>query len=370
MWTLPSRMAIQAACRCVRCCPPLPCSLTVSVTNACNAQCRTCQISKLSADADALRLEEYDRIFASISKRLFWATLTGGEPSLRNDLPDIVASLVKHSHPAVITLPTNGMLPDKILSHVQSMLPILNKTRLLVNVSLDGDPALHNDIRGSDRSYDNAQKTLANLKLLSQEDARLSVGIHTVISRFNAEHFADFFDTMVAMRPHSYVAELAAHRTELNNAGLDIEPKQSHANQALCMLQQDCLQQKRTPLLGIVHAGRQAYYRYLMSYFKQPREIWPCYAGSMTAHLAADGVVWCCGVRGLEMGNVRNQDYDFVRVWKSEQAQAVRHQIRKEHCHCTLANAAYINMLMSPTNWLALGARMFGFAFFENNHQR
>jgi hypothetical protein len=45
------------------------------------------------------------------------------------------------------------------------------------------------------------------------------------------------------------------------------------------------------------------------------------------------------------MGFLREQDYDFQEVWKSEQASKVRKYIKDGNCACPLANQAYSNIL-------------------------
>jgi hypothetical protein len=48
------------------------------------------------------------------------------------------------------------------------------------------------------------------------------------------------------------------------------------------------------------------------------------------------------------MGNLRDFDYDFMRIWHSDTATATRNYIGDGLCHCPLANQAYSNILCSP----------------------
>ena len=43
-------------------------------------------------------------------------TFTGGEPFLRKDLDEMVISAYRHCRPEVITIPTNGLLTDRVSS--------------------------------------------------------------------------------------------------------------------------------------------------------------------------------------------------------------------------------------------------------------
>jgi hypothetical protein len=68
-------------------------------------------------------------------------------------------------------------------------------------------------------------------------------------------------------------------------------------------------------------------------------------AGIASAQIAPNGDVWTCCIRAEAMGNLREHDYDFARVWRTAKAQQLRRSIKAGECHCPLANASYTNML-------------------------
>jgi len=57
--------------------------------------------------------------------------------------------------------------------------------------------------------------------------------------------------------------------------------------------------------------------------------------------------VWPCCVLGYDksMGNLRESEYSFRKIWFSERADKVREYIRNQNCSCPLANAHYTNIL-------------------------
>ena len=65
-----------------------------------------------------MTVEEWDKVFANLGRTPFYITFTGGEPFLRNDLDDMVISAYRHCRPSVITIPTNGLLTDRIAERV------------------------------------------------------------------------------------------------------------------------------------------------------------------------------------------------------------------------------------------------------------
>jgi hypothetical protein len=68
-------------------------------------------------------------------------------------------------------------------------------------------------------------------------------------------------------------------------------------------------------------------------------------AGIASAQIAPNGDVWTCCIRAESMGNLREHDYDFAKVWRTAKAQLLRRSIKAGECYCPLANAAYTNML-------------------------
>ena len=48
------------------------------------------------------------------------------------------------------------------------------------------------------------------------------------------------------------------------------------------------------------------------------------------------------------MGNVRDYDYDFKKIWFSKEADEIREWIRKNKCFCTYECFLTINILFNP----------------------
>ena len=81
-------------------------------------------------------------------------------------------------------------------------------------------------------------------------------------------------------------------------------------------------------------------------YLRERRQIIPCYAGVASAQIAPDGDVWFCCIEADPVGNLRDVDYDFRRIWFGPEARRLRGHVRRGECACPLANAGYTNMLM------------------------
>ena len=88
---------------------------------------------------------------------------------------------------------------------------------------------------------------------------------------------------------------------------------------------------------------------------KENRQIIPCYAGYASCQITPFGDVWPCCILGYDqpMGNLRETNYDFVKVWHSSKANEIRKHIKAKNCACPLANAYYTNVLCNF--WSLLG---------------
>ena len=109
-------------------------------------------------------------------------------------------------------------------------------------------------------------------------------------------------------------------------------------------------------LAKTTEAMRVVYYDIAGRILKEKRQVIPCYAGVSNVHINYDGGVWPCCVLGYDkqMGNLRDYDYDFQKLWHSDRAKEVRRYIREKNCACPLANQGYSNLLLHfPSLWKA-----------------
>jgi cyclic pyranopterin phosphate synthase len=123
--------------------------LRISVTDRCNERCLYCMpegYKGWESKPDHLTTEEIVRVVrvaAGLGFRKF--RLTGGEPLVRGDVPEIVRAMAAISGVECIGLSTNGM---KLAALAKALRDAGLRT---VNVSLDAlDPAIYHRITGGD----------------------------------------------------------------------------------------------------------------------------------------------------------------------------------------------------------------------------
>jgi MoaA/NifB/PqqE/SkfB family radical SAM enzyme len=329
----------------------LPMSLTVSVSFNCNSRCKTCNIYKKKTDE--LSLEEWKKIFGSLGRSPFWVTVSGGEPFLRKDIAEIVFSLYDECRPHIINIPTNGLLNKRIPGLVREIALHCAKSLIVVNLSVDDIGDKHDAIRGIPGNFTKVLDTLSQLKSL--ELSNLSVGIHTVISRFNVSRIPAIYRHIHTLKPDSYITEIAEEREELDTVGTDISPEYRDYAAAVDFLAGELRKEHYNKVGKITRALRIEYYRMVKRIIREKRQVIPCYSGFASAQIAPDGNVWMCCIKAKSIGSLRDAGYDFRRVWFSEEARTLRKAIKKNECFCPLANAGYTNMLYNVSTLTRVG---------------
>ena len=320
----------------------MPINYTLGISCVCNSRCKTCNIWKKKLDE--LKIDEWEKILRNIGQGPYWVTISGGEPFLQNHLADLVRLTVFYLKPKIINIPTNGILTEKIIAQTKRICEENKKVNIVINVSLDAMNEKHDQIRGVEGNFEKLIKTYQGLKSLNLKN--LTVGLHSVISKYNFTQLPQLFDYVLNdLKPDQYITEIAENRKELDNLEFDITPSSDDYNKIINLLINKIKEKKFKGVGRITEAFRLEYYQLVKKFLKEKKQPIPCYAGITSAQVSADGEVWPCCIRADNLGNLRDNNYDFKKIWFSEKAKAVRKSIKNQECACPLANASYTNML-------------------------
>lgn len=350
--TINYRLARLGICK-----PTRPITLTFSITAACNSLCKTCQIGKHYREhpdciENDLTLEEIEKIFKSLG-HVYFFNISGGEPFMRNDFPQIIELACKYLTPKIIHTPTNALLPQRIYDFAQQSLSIIKKhnpkIQFSIKPSIDGIAEKHDNIRGVSGNFKKLEQTIQLLKKLEGAHQNFHLELGTVVSKFNINDLDEIEDYVHQQGVQSYRNEIAEQRAEFFNIGDPITP--SGEEYELLMKQfkgkiQKNISQKRN-MTKITESLRLTYYDLAIKILKENRQIIPCYGGISNVHINANGEVWPCCVLGYNkpLGNLKDVNFNFDKIWHSNQANEVRKYIKEKNCACPLANQAYSNIL-------------------------
>lgn len=321
----------------------LPVNLTVSLTYRCNSRCKTCNI--YNRKSDELSQDEYAKIFRSLDRAPYWITFSGGEPFLRRDIEDICILAYEICRPKFINIPTNGILSERIEEGVRRIAGACSDATVIINLSVDALGDRHSEIRGAAGSFEKVMETYRRLRAIDSRN--LTLGVHTVISRYNVRDMPQIFRQLKELAPDSYITEIAENRVELMNQSSDIQPSLPEYSAAVDFITEDMQGWNLKGASKIVRAFRKRYYRLVKDILREGRMFIPCYAAYASCQISPEGELWACCMKAEVMGNLRETGYDFRKVWFSENAHQVRKAIKDRNCFCPLANASYTNMLFS-----------------------
>jgi len=162
-------------------------TLIFFVTSHCNATCDTCFYWDELNQAGDLDWKEIVKLSQSMP-RLTDLWFSGGEPTLRRDIEDIINLFVAKNGVRHINLPTNGLKPGRISEIAERCLDTNPRLELHINIALDGLRDSHDAMRGVPGNFDKAIDSARILRRLKPKfGRRLEVHINTVITRDNVD---------------------------------------------------------------------------------------------------------------------------------------------------------------------------------------
>jgi len=334
---------------------PYPVNITISLLYSCNSRCMTCNVYEKRVDN--FTVEEYSKTFEKMGRAPFWFTFSGGEPFLRKDIVDCVKVAYDHCKPGIINIPTNGSLNKVIPARVKEMVEYCKDSDIIINLSLDEIGEEHDRVRGFPGNWERAMVTYEELSKLRHHD-NFTLGIHTVISNFNVDKFPAIYNELIKMQPDSYITEIAEERVELGTMEASITPSYEKYHKAIDFLVGEMKKNKLSGVAKVAQSFRLEYYQMVKNYLLQGKQIVPCFAGITSCQISPDGDIWPCCIRADSMGNLRENDFDFKKVWNSKSAGKIRKSIKNRECACPLANASYTNLLVSPKSLAKVTSRL------------
>ncbi|GHV64573.1 hypothetical protein AGMMS49587_17240 [Spirochaetia bacterium] len=321
-------------------------SIFLFTTGKCNAKCAMCFYANDMAQKEPdLSFENIKKLSESAGniKRLW---LSGGEPTLREELPEIVEMFYKNNHITDVNMPSNGMKPERViewLKRIRQNCPDLN---ISISISFDGFGDTHDTQRGVSCFYQ-ATETLKLLDENFKDDGHVIRGAATVITKYNVEEVQDFV-AWVYGRFNLTTHTIEAARGMTREDGVKVVTEQS-----LRKIQDDVapyytLYAKRVGdgMKGIARAFTKYFYVGLMRTMYNIRATnidkptpWgmDCTAGETTLVIDYDGRFRSCELRP-PLGKVQDYNCDVQAIYNSP---AMKKEIAdighgyKANCWCT-----------------------------------
>jgi radical SAM protein with 4Fe4S-binding SPASM domain len=317
-----------------------PLKINLCLTYWCQYRCQTCNIWKRKPE-DELTTDELLR-FVAANNCTEWLDVTGGEIFLRKDVGEILdAILGSWKRLALLHFPTNGFLTDRIVA-ITERLARKHATPLIVTVSLDGDEALNDEIRGITGGYQRQVETFRRLRA-----ARVHTVLGMTVSKFNATRVRQVFDAVRRdvpdLRPsefHLNVAQASSHYYGTDDASGYGASRDEIAG-AL-----DAYRALRGTPWRPADLLEARYLQLLRSFVDTGVTPLPCHALRSSCFIDPWGTVYPCISYDRPIGRLREHDMKLDPIWRGEAATTTQGEIWNGDCpHCWTACEAYQTIL-------------------------
>src|SRR3989338_12645 len=329
-----------------------PTYIILYVTARCNARCKMCFYWRdidLADQRQELSLEEIEKISQSFGF-LQYLTLTGGEPTLRNDLPAIARIFDRNNNLQFLSIPTNSVLVDKTKEVVEEILRTTNNLYLKMCLSLDGLGQTHDDIRGVPGLFAKALANYNNLVKLKETVKDFEIMINMTISSYNVHQVKEVMNFVRTKMPKA-VFDACWTRGDAR-----LEESKSLAaedyKKAMDLINQDQRNfSSGFSLAKIMVANKLVARDLIYLILSGKRRIFPCTAGKKMVIISERGEVKPCEILPFSFGNLRNFNYDIKKILNSSKAKEVLDHVKNKKCVCTFENAIQNSIVNSPSLW-------------------
>lgn len=302
-----------------------PRSLNIPVTDNCNARCVMCDVWKTRSENE-LSVEQWKNV---LSNQLFTKVkhvgLSGGEPTLRHDLIELIA-IITSVLPSLesLSITSHGFHHkkwQKLLPEITSLCDLAN-VDLRLNFSLDGINQVHDIVRGIPNAHKRTEKSIA-----LAVSSNVNVQIQCTVSTANVHNMPSMLhamqqqDTDVIFRLATIVPRLSNEHV-IPQVALNDEEKSYFA---------DFLTSSKL-LSSTQNPSRRLFYRDLGRRLSGNQKIRnaPCYYQREALLLTAHGDMYHCSISTEKIGNVIETSAE--ELYFSEKSVAIRNNLINSVC--------------------------------------
>ncbi|PJE57907.1 MAG: hypothetical protein COU81_03520 [Candidatus Portnoybacteria bacterium CG10_big_fil_rev_8_21_14_0_10_36_7] len=322
------------------------------VTARCNARCKMCfywkEINNASNQTE-LTLDEIDKISHSFGM-LQYVTLTGGEPSLRNDLPNITRIFDENNQVQFVSIPTNSIQVDNIQATVEEILKSTKHPRLKLCLSMDGLGSDHDNIRGVIGCFDKVLQNYSNLVKLKKNVKDFDIMINMTVSSYNVDKVEEVMNFVRQNMPEA--------NFDFGWARGDVRDKASRNVVAADYERVSRIVNSREENYSsgfefskIMATNKLVMRDLIVHNLKGEKRFYSCSAGRDMVIISENGEVRPCEMLDVAFGNLRDANCDINKILSTELAKKTLKYIKDKKCTCTFENALQCSLAYNPSSW-------------------
>ena len=340
--------------------PFSPVLLNILVTSVCNMRCTHCFFTDELDDGPRKKLQmktrDIERISETLGSNLGVLILAGGEPFTRNDLPEIARAFWVNNKLGSLYITSNGQIRKRIIPDVTKILQECPQLNVTMALGIDGPKEQHDKIRQQPGSWDIVIDTVRQLQAMKKEYPRLDVQTCTCFMNSNQDVMFEWYDFLKQ--------ELKPDKVNFNYIRPPApDPKELEIDRAsYARLAHRIEEDSRQGAIKNHYAGDTGFFRaaidiYMHGLIAKTEETQiaqlRCYAGTAGGVIYDEGTVSSCEL--LEpVGNLRDYDWNFRKLWFSPAMQARRRKVA-DGCFCTHeSNCYYPSLPFNPKHLIQI----------------
>ncbi len=334
----------------------MPLYITFYVTNRCNLKCEHCFYSaELNQPTQQLTLEEIEKMAKSMDP--FPVLLYGGgEPFLRTDIAEITSLFYKYNKIKYLAIPTNGTYTAQTKEAIEKMCTACPDTTIILGFSIDGLEEEHNRIRGSPISFKRALETFHAMKELQKKHKNLRLGFITTFTATNQDHMEQLYDYLKAQSPDNITINLI-RGTPKNPLVKNVDISKYKA--IVAKVKKDLLD---VTLPGFDEfAAAMSSYKYDMvaKTYEDNQYQTVCYSSRISGVVYPNGDVYPCEMldKSKMIGNIRDFDMDFRKLWMSQHNKEIADWIVGTKCFCTHECNVHCNLAFNAKHFVKIAGK-------------
>ncbi|MFZ2602422.1 MAG: radical SAM protein [Candidatus Omnitrophota bacterium] len=322
--------------------------VTFFITNSCNARCRHCFYwQNLNSSAKDLSCDEIEMTSHNMDSFLF-LLITGGEPFLRKDIPEIASIFYRRNNIKKLAIATNGYFVENIEKSIEEILKKCPKLQLMLNISLDGIGEDHDEIRGVRGMFIKTVDTVKVIRKLQGHYPDLLLSVIYTFSNLNQDRAREDYQYIKKIIKPNYF-NLSLVRGNTRDPNINIGDLTLY-NNLWKEVKKDIITSRlrQSVISRLLCAARVVAKDLVVKTLVEDKYITPCYAGKTNVVIYPDGDVFPCELLKDKIGNLREENYDFRRIWFSVKFKKIRREIEERRCYCYHGCNALTNVLYNP----------------------
>lgn len=316
------------------------------VTARCNSKCSHCFYWKKIENSDKekeLRFDEIQKISKNLGK-IYYLTLTGGEPTLRDDIVEIIKLFYKQNDVKQLAFHSNGLNPEKLYRITEEVLKNCPNLIFIVALSIEDFEKNHDKIRSVKNGFKKVIKSVEKLKEF-EKFPNFELALNTTLMHHNKNN---------VLRLHKFIINELKVPHDITYIRGDVRDPKTKDNvlqiykEIIKITERQNSKKKHYPFfLQIKNLLMQLSKDIIIKIEEQKNGIPPCQALRKSVVINEEGEVFPCEMLNMSLGNLRDYAYDINKILGTQKAKTIKKWVKKTKCKCTWECIIPANIIFS-----------------------